>query len=32
MRPERTGYPSFIGPGVPKERADAVRSAFLQSL
>jgi tripartite-type tricarboxylate transporter receptor subunit TctC len=30
--PSATGYPSFMGPGVPKERVDAIRSAYLQSL
>ena len=30
--PSATGYPSFMGPGVPKERIDAVRSAYEQSL
>jgi tripartite-type tricarboxylate transporter receptor subunit TctC len=30
--PSATGYPSFMGPGVPKERVDAVRRAYLQSL
>jgi tripartite-type tricarboxylate transporter receptor subunit TctC len=30
--PSATGYPSFMGPGVPKERVDAVRNAFRQSL
>jgi tripartite-type tricarboxylate transporter receptor subunit TctC len=30
--PSATGYPDFMGPDVPKERIDAVRSAFAQSL
>ena len=30
--PSATGYPSFMGPGVPKERIDAIRSAYLQTL
>ena len=30
--PSATGYPSFMGPGVPKERVEAIRSAYLQSL
>jgi hypothetical protein len=30
--PSATGYPSFLGPGVPKERVEAIRSAYLQSL
>jgi tripartite-type tricarboxylate transporter receptor subunit TctC len=30
--PSATGYPSFMGPGVPKERVDAIRNAYLQSL
>ena len=30
--PSATGYPSFMGPGVPKERVDAVRVAYEQSL
>ena len=30
--PSATGYPSFMGPGVPKERMEAIRSADLESL
>jgi tripartite-type tricarboxylate transporter receptor subunit TctC len=30
--PSATGYPSFMGPGVPRERVEAIRSAYLQSL
>jgi hypothetical protein len=30
--PSATGYPSFLGPGVPGERIDAIRSAYLQSM
>ena len=30
--PSATGYPSFLGPGVPKERVEAIRAAYLQSL
>jgi tripartite-type tricarboxylate transporter receptor subunit TctC len=30
--PSATGYPSFLGPGVPRERVEAIRSAYLQSL
>jgi tripartite-type tricarboxylate transporter receptor subunit TctC len=30
--PSATGYPSFLGPGVPRERIDAIRSAYLQSM
>ena len=30
--PSATGYPSFMGPGVPKDRVDAVRRAYEQSL
>ena len=30
--PSATGYPSFLGPGVPRERVAAIRSAYLQSL
>jgi tripartite-type tricarboxylate transporter receptor subunit TctC len=30
--PSATGYPSFMGPGVPKERVDAVRAAYAQTL
>ena len=30
--PSATGYPSFMGPGVPKERVEAIRNAYLQSL
>jgi tripartite-type tricarboxylate transporter receptor subunit TctC len=30
--PSATGYPSFMGPGVPRERVEAIRNAYLQSL
>jgi tripartite-type tricarboxylate transporter receptor subunit TctC len=30
--PSATGYPSFMGPGVPRERVDAVRAAYAQTL
>jgi tripartite-type tricarboxylate transporter receptor subunit TctC len=30
--PSATGYPSFMGPGVPKERVDAIRAAYAQTL
>jgi tripartite-type tricarboxylate transporter receptor subunit TctC len=30
--PSATGYPSFMGPGVPRERVEAIRSAYMQSL
>jgi tripartite-type tricarboxylate transporter receptor subunit TctC len=30
--PSATGYPSFMGPGVPRDRVEAVRSAYRQSL
>ena len=30
--PSATGYPSFMGPGVPVERLAAVRKAYVQSL
>lgn len=30
--PSATGYPSFMGPGVPKERIEAIRAAYQQSL
>ncbi|HLH96913.1 MAG TPA: hypothetical protein VKW08_17520 [Xanthobacteraceae bacterium] len=30
--PSATGYPSFMGPGVPLERVEAIRSAYQQSL
>jgi hypothetical protein len=30
--PSATGYPSFMGPGVPPERIEAIRSAYRQSL
>ena len=30
--PSATGYPSFMGPGVPKERVDAIRAAYVQTL
>jgi hypothetical protein len=30
--PSATGYPSFIGPGVPQDRVAAIRLAYQQSL
>jgi tripartite-type tricarboxylate transporter receptor subunit TctC len=30
--PSATGYPSFVGPGVPADRVAALRAAYLQSL
>jgi hypothetical protein len=30
--PSATGYPSFMGPGVPKERVEAIRAAYVQTL
>jgi tripartite-type tricarboxylate transporter receptor subunit TctC len=30
--PSATGYPSFMGPGVPKERVDAVRTAYAAAM
>ena len=30
--PSATGYPSFMGPGVPKDRVEAIRSAYQQTL
>jgi hypothetical protein len=30
--PSATGYPSFMGPGVPKERVAAIRSAYVAAL
>src|SRR5215475_8255875 len=30
--PSATGYPSFMGPGVPKERVEAIRVAYEKSL
>jgi tripartite-type tricarboxylate transporter receptor subunit TctC len=30
--PSATGYPSFMGPGVPADRVEAVRRAYLRSL
>jgi tripartite-type tricarboxylate transporter receptor subunit TctC len=30
--PSATGYPSFMGPGVPKDRVAAIRLAYQQSL
>jgi len=30
--PSATGYPDFMGPGVPADRVEAVRSAYQQSL
>jgi tripartite-type tricarboxylate transporter receptor subunit TctC len=30
--PSATGYPSFMGPGVPKDRVDAIRTAFAAAM
>jgi tripartite-type tricarboxylate transporter receptor subunit TctC len=30
--PSATGFPSFMGPGVPKERVEAIRAAWTKSL
>ena len=30
--PGATGYPSFMGPGVPKERVDAIRAAYVLAM
>lgn len=30
--PSATGYPSFMGPGVPKERVEAIRAAFRRTM
>ena len=30
--PSATGYPSFMGPGVPRDRIEAIRNAYLMSL
>jgi len=30
--PSETGYPSFMGPGVPKERVAAVRAAYVKTM
>ncbi len=30
--PSATGYPSFMGPGVPKERVEAIRDAYQKTL
>ena len=30
--PASLGYPSFMGPGVPKERVDAIRTAYAQTI
>jgi hypothetical protein len=30
--PSATGYPSFMGPDVPKDRVEAVRAAFRQTM
>jgi tripartite-type tricarboxylate transporter receptor subunit TctC len=30
--PAATGYPSFVGPGVPKERVEAIRSAYRDTM
>jgi tripartite-type tricarboxylate transporter receptor subunit TctC len=30
--PSATGYPSFMGPDVPKDRLDAIRNAFQQTM
>src|SRR5262245_56777851 len=30
--PSATGYPSFMGPGVPKERVEAIRTAYAAAI
>ncbi len=30
--PSATGYPSFMGPGVPKDRVEAIRAAYVQTM
>ena len=30
--PSATGFPSFMGPGVPRDRIDAIRAAYMKSL
>jgi tripartite-type tricarboxylate transporter receptor subunit TctC len=30
--PSATGYPSFMGPGVPKDRVEAIRAAYAQTM
>ncbi len=30
--PAATGFPSFMGPGVPRERVEALRTAYMKSL
>lgn len=30
--PSATGFPSFMGPGVPRERVEAIREAYVKSL
>jgi tripartite-type tricarboxylate transporter receptor subunit TctC len=30
--PSATGYPSFMGPGVPKERVEAIRAAYAAAI
>jgi tripartite-type tricarboxylate transporter receptor subunit TctC len=30
--PSATGYPSFMGPGVPQERVDAIRAAYVATM
>lgn len=30
--PTATGYPSFVGPGVPKDRVDAIRAAYVKTM
>jgi tripartite-type tricarboxylate transporter receptor subunit TctC len=30
--PAATGYPSFVGPGVPKDRVDAIRTAYVKTM
>lgn len=30
--PAATGYPSFVGPGVPKDRVDAIRAAYIKTM
>jgi tripartite-type tricarboxylate transporter receptor subunit TctC len=30
--PSATGYPSFMGPGVPRERVEAIRAAYAAAM
>ena len=30
--PSATGYPSFMGPGVPRSACEAIRAAYVQTL